>query len=85
MRFRTLTVALIAAAIGLGALSPARADWDNWQRREWREHAWRERAWREHQWREHVWRERHTPQFYAPFYAPPPVVVVPRRPYYGWR
>lgn len=81
MRTRTLILAALGAVFVAGAVSPARADYDDWRRREWREHQWRERAWREHQWREQAWRERHQPYYYAP----PPVVVAPVYPRrYGW-
>ena len=62
MRPQSLILSLLAGSFLLAAAAPARADWDDWQRREAREyrhHVWveqqrrRERAWREHEWREH--------------------------------
>jgi hypothetical protein len=80
MRFRTLTLATLAAVFALGAAGPAFA-YDDWGRREWREHEWREHAWRRHEWREHEWRE-HRPHW--GYYAPPPAYHYYAPPAYGY-
>ena len=80
MRFRTLTLATLAAVVVLGAAAPAFA-YDDWGRREWRGHEWREHAWRRHEWREHRWREHHP---YWGYYAPPPAYRYYTPPAYGY-
>jgi hypothetical protein len=87
--FRTLMIGLaLAGPFALATLAPARADDDDWRRREWREreherdhdrYERREREWREHEWREHhPYGNAYPYQSYS--YAPPPVIYTPPPP-----
>lgn len=78
---RTLVLGLAMAALLGGIAAPARADDDDWHRREWRQHERREHEWRERQ----AWCAYHPyacgyPQGYVYAAPPPPVIYAPPPP-----
>lgn len=60
----------VLGAVGLTAVAPARAYWDDWRYDRWRHHEWREHEWREHhQWRWGYYHYYH-PSYYGYYYSP---------------
>src|SRR5690349_14694907 len=76
---KLFTTGLVAMCLlgAMGATVSARADWDDWNRRDW---DWR-RDHRAEEWREHH-RSRGDWDDYGRWYAPPPVYTAP--PAYGY-